>query len=341
MNCEITLYPLSIFEQILSLHKNGTSEIYEDIIEKYNDLKTRYDCFNTMFNGHGNGHGHGHGHGYGHGHGGYGGNGGHCCGHGGGAGGAGFINGRMRKGLERPKVGNRDFSKLEMMKKELLSNLNKISPMNVAAIMKNIQTIYHFEYQEAFLDIIIDFMIRQPDYQPLFVSIIRHIQVMASQHSEEILLQLNAYIEKKLDVIMSSSFWNTFNCDTEDFTERVKCKARISSTTKCVIEFSQKHTGLILPDRLHTMPEDLLAEFVKDFDDRVQRENEGKDDALYYEILLEQLQIFIQPKFAHCLSLGNHTHMRNKVLQWEEKVNLLPYSIIRYKFLDIKDLLFK
>lgn len=240
----------------------------------------------------------------------------------------------MRKGIERPKIGVRDFSKVEMMKKDLRANLNKISPANVSTIVKNVKNIYHAEYQEAYIDVIVDFMINQPDYQPLFISIIQDMQVNAGKECGERRDALDKHISGKFLSYIASTYWMVDGIDVEDLTNRVKWKSRVSAITKCLIAFQQQS---ILPEALSISCQTLFGTIVDQLDAFFLLSTARTAPSVSYEVLLEQLQVFLANTTVRLVSDAYRGDLSSRFKAWEGKVNDLPYSIIKYKFLDMKD----
>lgn len=59
--------------------------------------------------------------------------------------------------------------------KELMALLNKLSPSNVDKIVKGVQAIYVADHLETYIQVMWDLMQRQPDYQPLYIQVLRAV----------------------------------------------------------------------------------------------------------------------------------------------------------------------
>lgn len=152
------------------------------------DLKARFPCLVAVagppesYGGRGGGGGGGGGghwgndyEGGGGGHGGHGGGHGHHRGsrrhrHGG----HGHGHGGHRK-AERPRIGIRELSREDISRKDFTANMNKLSRQNYESILRLIRTTYNSNYLPNYMEILWTMMVRQPDFQDLYIQVIKHL----------------------------------------------------------------------------------------------------------------------------------------------------------------------
>ena len=170
---------------------------------------------------------------------------------------------------ERPKIGNRDTSKEATLKKDVQSLLNKLTHQNYETILKKIKDHFHVDYIELFMSIIWNAIQLQPDFQDLYIRMLRHIYTsvedewvtLSNQQWDTIWKNYIQQHQWKLpyDLVERSHNYN-------DFCDYVKEKKRLISIAQAWARFI--NLGLI-----QTEPFQLISQILQHIHEDLQVEN--------------------------------------------------------------------
>lgn len=134
---------------------------------------------------------------------------------------------------ERPKIGIQDSSTSASIKKELQSLLNKLTHSNFQTILSKVIHMFDMTYVSVFIDIIWNYLQRQPDFQPLYIQMIEKIY---EQLSEDSYIEIGNVWNTIWRKYLSSKEWKLNKELVEqshnynDFCDYVKEKNRLVST---------------------------------------------------------------------------------------------------------------
>jgi len=129
-----------------------------------------------------------------------------------------------RKPVEKPKIIKKELSTESIAKREFLGSMNKLSPKNKDSVFKTILATHRSEYASLYVGIVWDFMLRAPDYQPLYIDLLTTLCSTNDDIGKEIHKLHQVYMNERLwfppDSIMEES------SEYDDFCEYVKWKKR-------------------------------------------------------------------------------------------------------------------
>lgn len=159
---------------------------------------------------------------------------------------------------ERPKIGIKDTSKEASFKKDVQSLLNKLTHQNYDIILKKIKHQFHVDYIELFTSIIWNAIQLQPDFQELYIRMLRQIYstiqdewVSVSNHQWNMIwtnyIEFNQW-KLPYELVEKSHNYN-------DFCDYVKEKKRL-------ISISQAWARFINLGMIQTEPYQLISQIL-------------------------------------------------------------------------------
>lgn len=187
---------------------------------------------------------------------------------------------------ERTKIGSCDLSREGVLRKDLITMLNKLTHSNLDVLIRQTRTIFQKEYSNLFVDILMDYCKKQVEFQALYLRILESIYSLLSEEDQALLHQRWFYY---WDQYMTEEQWKfdrelveqSHNYD--DFCEYIKEK-------KKKVAFAQVWARLISNQSIRTPTPLLWVQQVFDHCETLQMED--KVDKTVIDSYVEQLKDF-------------------------------------------------
>lgn len=220
-----------------------------------------------------------------------------------------------KKAPEKPRIGEKELSREHLAKKEFLSIINKLSANNFASLLEQFRKHMRVDFISLYVDMIWDAMMRSPDFQVLYIELLKAIDSVHSVFGD---------IHRIWDQYVSSQSWlvavhNTSHssADYDEFCDQVKAKKRAISAVR----------GWVLLTRHQLCNPSVADELFTKLLDQSQRHIDNATYDKNLEALLDEILEF--------LSTATDGHGAVPYVQtWSTKCKELP-PMIRFKVYDI------
>lgn len=292
-----TVIPLDIFLQAKAMFSGAKSKVLQQFRSAYDELRAKHSCLSTSAN-------------------------------------AKFPHTaksthnaqamHSRRTMEqRPRIGVRELSREDMVCKDILSHLNKLSKTNVESIIRSLRTSFYLDYLQHYISITWDMMYKQPDFQPLFVMVLNNVRALLVTPVS--LAEFDALLTKNCCTYLDEQGWippPAILCPTadyDDFCDYVKWKKKSQGMLKAVLTLMTSH--LIEPrfeDVFERISDSLqLCADVPDVDLRI------------LECILDALLICVRS--TKCIDVSDEW-----LQQWMDKSQTWPKNA-KFKMLDLQE----
>lgn len=185
---------------------------------------------------------------------------------------------------ERPRIGVQDFSKSSMIKKDLQSYLNKLTQANYPVLMTKILALFDMTYLSIFIDVIWNYLQRQPEFQTLYIQM---IETIYEKLTEDAYIEIGIVWNGIWRKYVSSKEWKLSRELVEqshnynDFCDYMKEKTRLISTIQAWARLI--NLGIVSADPFELMYE-IMFHMVRELD------KSSKIDGMCLECYVEQLR---------------------------------------------------
>jgi hypothetical protein len=150
------------------------------------------------------------------------------------------TNNTVRRTMEqRPRIGVRDLSREDIVRKDILCNLNKLSKSNVEAIIRSLRTSFYIDYFHHYVSITWDMMHKQHEFQPLFVMVLNNVRALLINPSDT--AQFDLLLAQKCRGFLDEQGWlppPSVLCeapDYDEFCDYMKWKKKSQGILKAVL----------------------------------------------------------------------------------------------------------
>jgi len=224
---------------------------------------------------------------------------------------------------QRPRIGVRELSREDMVCKDILSHLNKLSKTNVESIIRSLRTSFYIDYLQHYISITWDMMYKQPDFQPLFVMVLNNVRALLVSPTS--LSEFDALLTNNCCTFLDDQGWippPSILCHTaeyDDFCDYVKWKKKSQGTLRAVLALMTSH--LVEPRFEHVFER---------ISDSLQASAGSPDvDLRVLECILDALLICVRT--SKCIDVSDEW-----LSQWVEKSQVWPKNA-KFKMLDLKE----
>lgn len=227
---------------------------------------------------------------------------------------------------QRPRIGIRELCREDMVRKDILSNLNKLSKSNVESIIRALRTSFYLDYLSHYISITWDMMFKQHDFQPLFVMVLNNIRTLLVNPSDT--SQFDTMLSHKCRQFIDDKGWLppvSILCtapDYDEFCDYMKWKKKSQGMLKSVLILMNHE---LVPPNFEEVFEN-ISDSLSDF----RSTTEGRD-VRTLECILESLLICTRtiPKSRRNIS-------DEWISEWVSESDNWPKNA-KFKMLDIKE----
>lgn len=160
---------------------------------------------------------------------------------------------------EKPRIGVRELSKEHIARKDFLALINKLSPQNAEVIQQQLKSVFRMEFTSMYVDMLWDAMLRSPDYQHLYVDIMRMIDATQSVFGD---------LHRIWDDYTQRRLYMPEGEDTsyDDFCDRIKAKKRAIASVTAWIKLVESNLcdafilEQLLANLINVGPNDVILE---------------------------------------------------------------------------------